>query len=129
MVARQGRSVEPREGTPDIDCGVNEVVLVGRLAAPPQVRGMPSGDEVVTFRLIIDRPPADRGPSGRVRVDTIDCVTWRAGIARRVLGYPPDTTVEVRGALRRRFWRGSSGGAASRVEVEAVQVRRAGMPR
>jgi len=34
------------------------------------------------------------------------------------------TDIEVRGALRRRFWR-AGGGAVSRSEVEVVQVRRA----
>jgi single-strand DNA-binding protein len=106
----------------------NEVMLVGRIGAEPQARTMPSGDEIVTFRLIVDRPERARGPAGRVRVDTFDCTAWRADARRRVAAMPVGQVVEVSGCLRRRFWR-AGGGAASRVEVEVDRVRRVPVPR
>ncbi len=48
----------------------NVVHLVGRLATAPEVREMPSGDQTVTWRLVVDRPVPDR----RGRVDTLACV-------------------------------------------------------
>jgi single-strand DNA-binding protein len=100
----------------------NEVVLAGRLAAPGEERTLPSGDLLVTFRLVVARPQAARVP-GRPTVDTIDCTAWGAAVRRSVLGWNAGDVVEVTGALRRRFWRGGSG-ATSRTEVEAVRAKR-----
>lgn len=104
----------------------NEVTLVGRLAAPPIRRELPSGDEIATFRLVVDRP-ARRARSGpgdeRRRVDTLDCVVWRADLRRRLERVPEGTVLAVAGAVRRRFWR-SPTGAASRVEIEVERMRR-----
>lgn len=112
---------------------VNEVRLVGRLAAEPVRRLLPSGDELVSFRLVVDRPVpsrAERGSVGRsgggVRnptVDTLDCAAWRGDVQRVLSRATAGDVLEVRGALRRRFWR-SPTGPASRSEVEATRVRR-----
>jgi single-strand DNA-binding protein len=116
------------QAAPDEGTAVNVVSLVGRLAAVPQVRVLPSGDQVATFRIVIDRPPRARGRSGRVLVDTIDCVAWRADVRRRATSLTEGTIICVDGALRRRFWR-SGVGAASRVEVEVDRIRRRPVPR
>lgn len=104
----------------------NEVELVGRLAAPAQERVLPSGDTLVSWRLIVDRPPGQRPlPEGAraTTVDTIDCVAWSAKPQRSAQRLEPGDVVAVSGALRRRFWR-TGAGAASRCEVEVAVVRR-----
>lgn len=103
----------------------NEVVLVGRVPADPEERELPSGDRLVTWRLVVRRSPSKRSGEG-VRapsVDTLDCVAWTAAARRAALGLRAEDVVEVSGALRRRFWRAGAG-AASRCEVEASSVRR-----
>ena len=98
----------------------NEVRLRGRLAAEPEARELPSGDEVVTLRLIVDRPRT------RVRaatVDTIDCTVWAAALRARVTAWQPGDFVEVQGALRRRFWK-SPQGSRSRYDVEVIKASR-----
>ena len=110
----------------------NEVRLVGRMAAAPETREMPSGDLMSTFRVIVPRDErsgsGSGGPNGRKGgVDTIECVAWRATLRRTVNSWHEGDTVAVTGALRRRFWRGEAG-AASRHEIEvskATRVRRA----
>ncbi|MCW2606400.1 MAG: hypothetical protein JWO60_1093, partial [Frankiales bacterium] len=99
----------------------NEVVLVGRVAAAPTERELPSGDLLASFRVVVDRPPAPpRGEGGRpVTIDTLDCAAWAAGVRRTARGLVPGDVVEVAGALRRRFWRAGAG-AVSRTEVEVV---------
>ncbi len=97
---------------------LNEVRLRGRWQGATQ-RDLPSGDVVVTGRLVVPRPEGG--------VDTVDCAAWGPGLRRRVLGWGRGSTVEVTGSLRRRFWRTPSG-AASRYEVEVRsgrQLRRA----
>lgn len=99
----------------------NEVALVGRLAAPPLERNLPSGDVLVTWRLIVDRPPraARRGAA----VDAIECASSRGDIRRRSNAWRAGDLLEVTGALRRRFWR-SPAGPASRCEVEVERARK-----
>jgi len=102
------------------DGSLNEIRLRGRLAAEPEARSLPSGDEVVTFRLIVDR----RGPrSAQATVDTIDCTVWSAGLRRRSLAWAEGDRLTVEGALRRRFWR-SPQGPRSRYDVEVNRVSR-----
>jgi single-strand DNA-binding protein len=112
-----------RPGTSPEGAVRNEVVLAGRLAAPGEERTLPSGDVLVSFRVVVSRPPAARAP-GRPTVDTIDCVAWGAGVRRSVLAWTAGDVVEVTGALRRRFWRSNGGGPTSRTEVEAVRAKR-----
>ncbi len=109
---------------------VNEVTLRGRLAAAAEERELPSGDRIVTLRIVVPREggPVRRksadGARRRATVDTIDVVCWSALTRRAALRLRPDDQVAVEGALRRRFF-GGSAGPQSRYEVEAVKVRRA----
>jgi single-strand DNA-binding protein len=99
---------------------VNEVHLVGRLAGEPRRRELPSGDVLVSFRVVVSRAPARRGGP---TVDTLDCAAWRADVQRSVERAAEGDLVELHGSLRRRFWRVGAG-AASRSEVEVVRMKR-----
>jgi single-strand DNA-binding protein len=107
---------------------VNAVRLRGRLSSVPTRRTLPSGDEVVGFRVVVRRP---EGGS----VDTIDVSVGPAPAAgrrrqpgqvgRRALAavqrLDVDQRIEVAGELRRRWW--DAGGARrSRLEVRAGAV-------
>lgn len=113
------------EGALDPVAAVNVVSLVGRVSAAPERRQLPSGDELVTFRLIVPRPPPAKGGGAeeRTRVDVVDIACWSARTRRSATRLDADLAVRVEGSLRRRFFR-SSGGAASRYEVEAGSVTR-----
>jgi single-strand DNA-binding protein len=113
------------DGATDRTAPRNEVVLVGRVPAAPEERALPSGDVLVTWRVVVGRPPGRRPPDGvrATTVDTLDCVAWTASARRAATALAPDDVVEVSGALRRRFWR-AGGAAASRCEVEVSSVRR-----
>jgi single-strand DNA-binding protein len=102
----------------------NEVLLLGRLSVTPEQRELPSGDEITTFRLVVDRPPARRGEAvSRVPIDTLDCVARTAVVRRAVQSWEAGDVVQVEGSLRRRFFRGS-GGLGSRYEVEVHRAKR-----
>lgn len=121
MAARTGaRSVYDEVGS------ANQVLLVGRLSGEPTVRTLPSGDVLTSWRLVVDRPGAPAATSGiRVpTVDTIDCVAHKRSVQRLATRWAPGDVLEVRGALRRRFWRGAQG-AASRCEVEVTEAKKA----
>ena len=119
----EGAGAAGAEGTAVVG-PVNEVVLVGRVAAPAEQREMPSGDVMTTFRLVVDRPPRKLPEGVRpTTVDTLDCVVWTAGLRRTVGSWQAGDVVRVEGAVRRRFWRAGVG-AASRCEVEVAKARR-----
>ena len=101
----------------------NQVRLVGRLSAEPEERTLPSGDRVVTFRLVVQRDPAASRSGRGQRVDTLDCAAWSGRARRTVSAWQPGAVVEVEGALRRRFRR-TPAGPTSRVEVEVRAARR-----
>jgi len=100
----------------------NEVVLRGRVAAAVDERELPSGDTIMTARIIVDRDQAALARSTQ-RVDTIDCVAWLRRVQRSMRGWGAGERIEVTGAIRRRFFRGSHG-PVSRVEVEIRSVKR-----
>lgn len=104
----------------------NQVTLVGRVSAAPESRVLPSGDEVVSFRIIVARNAAALRRS-KQRVDTIECSAWTAAVRRVVLRLEPGAEVEVGGELRRRFSRGANG-TVSRVTVDLNSCRRTKSP-
>ena len=112
---------EPAVATSADRTHVNTVRLRGRVSAAATERVLPSGDVIVTARLVIRRPA---GPArSRQPVDTLDCQAWSARNRRSLLSWQPGELVEVEGAVRRRFRRGPAG-LSSRVEVEVASARR-----
>ncbi len=104
---------------------VNEVRLVGRVSGGPEERVMPSGDVLVSLRLVVPRELTKRADPDRptVAVDTIDVACWSASTRRAALRLKVGDSAEVAGALRRRFYRAGAV-ALSRYEVEAQKLSR-----
>lgn len=98
----------------------NDVVLRGRVSAPAEHRILPSGDALVTFRLVVRRrEPRPRGQT----VDVLTCITYDRSLQRRAAAWQPGDVVEVEGALQRRFWRTGTG-TASVCEVNCRKGRK-----
>lgn len=102
----------------------NEVTLVGRLSGAPEEREMPSGDVVMSFRLVVARPE-QKLPEGvrRATVDTLECSAWQAATRRSAATWADGDVIEVSGALRRRFFT-VGGRSQSRVDVEVAKAKR-----
>lgn len=119
--AHSPNSPSPTDPAVDSPAAVNQVTLTGRVAAPGEDRELPSGDHVVSLRVVVDRPK--RVPGGSTaKVDTIDVACWSAATRRVAQRARKGDTVRVDGALRRRFWK-AGGAVASRYEVEAQTIR------
>jgi single-strand DNA-binding protein len=121
----RGRQQPGAEGDTPEALSCNDVRIVGRLSKPAVEREMPSGDPLVTFVVVVDRPAGRRVPEGTrpQTIDSLDCVAWTAATRRRARTLDAGDVVEVIGAVRRRFW--SAGVVkASRYEVEASSIRR-----
>jgi single-strand DNA-binding protein len=102
----------------------NEVRLVGTVSAAPEVRALPSGDELCVCRLVVPRADVRVLPSGRKgqSVDVLDLTAWAARPRRSMAGWQAGDEGEVTGALRRRFYQ-AGGRTAARVEVEISSGR------
>lgn len=111
--AREEDAAQPR----------NMVHLVGRVASAPTERELPSGDRITTFRIVVARERTPMTAGSRQVSDWVDCAVWSGRLRRTVRAWLVDDTVAVEGALRRRFFRGTTG-AASRVEIEVLSGRR-----
>lgn len=107
-----------------VPAGVNDVRLVGAVSGEPEVRVLPSGDELCVVRVVVPRLPVRARTDGRrsPSVDVIDCCAWEARPRRTVGRWRAGDEVEVVGALRRRFYR-NGGTTMSRMEVEISSAR------
>jgi len=110
--------------TPEDETHGSTVVLRGRVTAHPEERALPSGDPLVTFRLSVRRRPTPLGRGSKQTTDWVDCVAGSARVRRTASAWSVGDEVEVDGVLRRRFFRGRDGAGSSRLEVEALRVRR-----
>jgi single-strand DNA-binding protein len=117
MTTRDGSGAPKAPGP--ADGHRNEVVVCGRLSATALPKQLPSGDDIVTWRLVVDRAVT----GGSRKVDVVDCTTFAARVRRQALRWTEGDLIEVTGSLRRRFWRGA-GGLQSRCEVEAHSAAR-----
>jgi single-strand DNA-binding protein len=104
--------------------GRNSVSLVGRVSSAPVERELPSGDRLVSFRLVMSREQTAMTAKSRQVSDWVDCVAWSGRAQRSVRSWQVDDRVAVEGALRRRFFRSANSAATSRVEVEVLSARR-----
>ncbi|MGI9156015.1 MAG: single-stranded DNA-binding protein [Marmoricola sp.] len=101
----------------------NLVRIRGRLGADPTQRTLPSGTDIVSFRVVIARSPTVMTRGSRQKSDWVDCTAWSSPTRRRAVGWRAGDVVEVEGALRRRHYR-SGDTTGSRVEVEMLGGRR-----
>lgn len=101
----------------------NEVHVVGRVSAAPEVRALAAGDLVV-WRVAVERPrPPEGGPR---RSDWLTCTTVEPGVVATVRELRVGDVVEIRGRLRRRFWRSRHGPVTPlEIEVRGASVVRA----
>src|SRR5438309_3987465 len=94
---------------------VNVVVLAGRLSDVPEVKVMPSGDQVTRFRLYV--------PEAGKRILPLPVSAWDRLARKGCEHLTKGDAVLVRGHLVRRFFR-DGGGGRSVTEVVATEVKR-----
>ena len=92
----------------------NRTQLIGRVSGKPTSKRLPSGDEIVELRLVVER-------DDREGVDTLDIAIWPSQLRKRSLSLKDQEWISVSGVLRRRFWRNGAA-LASRWQVEAREL-------
>lgn len=95
---------------------LNKAILMGRLAADPEMRQTPNGVDVATFRIAVNRT------YNRELTDWIDIVAWRQ-TAKFVHEYfHKGQMIVVEGSIQTRNYEDKQGNKHKAVEVVAEQV-------
>jgi single-strand DNA-binding protein len=100
---------------------LNQVTLMGNLTRDPELRQTPTGQNVTSFSLALNRAYKDSSGEWQEATDYIDCVCW-GPLAERVAQYlSKGRRCLVQGRLQSRSWE-QDGNKRSKVEVLANDV-------
>jgi single-strand DNA-binding protein len=100
---------------------LNQVTLMGNLTRDPELRQTPTGQNVTSFSLALNRSYKDAGGEWQEATDYIDIVSW-GPLAERVAQYlSKGRRCLVQGRLQSRSWE-QDGQKRSKVEVLANDV-------
>jgi len=95
---------------------LNQVILMGRLTATPELRATQSGKTVCTFTLAVDRGGRDEG------VYFLDCVAWEKTAEFLCRNFSKGKLAAVCGRLTARSYTDKAGQTRKVTEVRADQV-------
>lgn len=96
---------------------MNKIVLIGRLAADPELKTTTSGLSVTSFTIAVDR----KGSTDRV-TDWIDIVAWRKTAEFICNYFKKGSPIVIDGNLQTRMWEDKDGKKRKTVEVIAESV-------
>ena len=100
---------------------LNQVTLMGNLTRDPELRQTPTGQNVCSFSLALNRSYKDASGEWQEATDYIDIVAW-GPLAERVAQYlSKGRRCLVQGRLQSRSWE-QDGNKRSKVEVLANDV-------
>ena len=100
---------------------LNQVTLMGNLTRDPELRQTPTGQNVTSFSLALNRSYKDQSGEWQEATDYIDIVCW-GPLAERVAQYlSKGRRCLVQGRLQSRSWE-QDGNKRSKVEVLANDV-------
>lgn len=102
---------------------LNKVILVGRLTQDPQVRSLPSGQQVSTFGLATNRVFTDKSGQRKEQAEFHNIVLFGrlAEIASQYL--TKGSLAMIEGRLQTRSWKDSSGNQKYRTEIVAQSLQ------
>ena len=105
----------------------NQVILMGNLTRDPELRSIPSGQQVCSFSLALNRSYKGADGNWQEATDYIDVVAW-GPLGERVAQYlSKGRPCLVNGRLQSRSWE-QDGQKRSKVEVVAQDVTFLGGP-
>ncbi len=99
---------------------LNNVVLMGRLSAAPELKTTSNGKNVVRFRLAVQRDYKDE--SGEYITDWISCVAWQNTADFIAKYFNKGQMIAVKGSIQTRSYEDKNGNKCSVTEVIADNV-------
>jgi single-strand DNA-binding protein len=102
--------------------GVNKVILIGNLGAPPELRYTPGGQAVANFRIATNEKWTDKGGQAQERTEWHRIVVWGklAELCNQYL--TKGRQVFVEGRLQTREWMDKENHKNYTTEIVAQQV-------
>lgn len=95
---------------------LNNVNVMGRLTADPELKKTPNGVSVCSFTLAVERDIADKQTNERA-VDWIDCVAWRGTADFLAKYFSKGRMVAAVGRLQTRTWEDKQGSKHKTTEI------------
>ncbi len=104
---------------------LNKVTLIGRLGADPESKTMPSGGEVVNFRMATSESYTDTKTNQKVeKTEWHSIVVFNPHLAKIALQYlSKGSKVYVEGKLQTRKWKDKNGGEHLATEIVLPQFK------
>lgn len=99
---------------------INNVVLMGRLVADPELRTTPTGVSVTSFAIAVERSYAKQGEERSA--DFIDIVAWRQSADFITRYFRKGSMIAIEGSLQTRTYTDKEGNKRKAVEVLANRV-------
>ena len=94
---------------------INNVVLMGRLVADPELRTTPTGVSVTSFAIAVERSYAKQGEERGA--DFIDIVAWRQSADFITRYFRKGSMIAIEGSLQTRTYTDKEGNKRKAVEV------------
>ncbi len=99
---------------------LNRAILMGRLAADPELKQTPNGISVCSFRIAVNRNYA--GKDRERQTDWIDIVAWRQTAEFVSRNFCKGKMIIVEGSIQTRNYEDKNGNKRTAVEVVADNV-------
>lgn len=96
--------------------GFNKVILMGNLTRDPELRSIPSGQQVASFSLAVNRTWKNANGEQQEAVDYIDCNAWGKPGEIITQYMKKGSAILVSGRLQQRQWE-QEGQKRSKVEI------------
>ena len=97
----------------------NKAILIGRLAADPELKTTPKGVNVSTFRIAVNRP---RQKDGESKADYITIVAWRQQAEFVCRYFSKGKAIGVEGSIQTRDYTDKDGNRKYLFEVKAEHL-------
>lgn len=94
---------------------INNVVLMGRLVATPELRSTGTGISVASFTLAVERAYAKAGEQRQA--DFIDCIAWRNTAEFITRYFQKGSMIAITGNIQTRNYEDKNGNKRKAVEV------------
>ena len=94
---------------------LNNVTLMGRLVAQPELKQTASGTNVVSFTLAVDRSYVAKGEERKA--DFINCVAWRSTAEFITRYFDKGQMIALTGEIQSRNYEDKNGNKRTAVEV------------
>lgn len=99
---------------------LNVVALMGRLVYEPELKTTPSGINVCSFRVAVDRSFTRQGEE--LKADFIDIVAWRQTAEFVCKYFQKGSVIAIEGSLQTTSYQDKNGNNRTKVEVVASNV-------